>query len=82
LILPALVPSASWILPRVRALVTEHGGAFSHGATLAREYAVPAVLGVRGATQIPAGAELHVDAEAGRVVVCAEPSATSSGDTR
>jgi phosphohistidine swiveling domain-containing protein len=52
---------------RRRALVTEHGGATSHGATLAREYGVPAVLGVAGATALADGAQLYVDGAAGRV---------------
>jgi phosphohistidine swiveling domain-containing protein len=68
LILPALVPAASWLLPSVRAFITEHGGAHSHGATLAREYGIPAVLGVRGALQISEGETLYVDADSGRVI--------------
>jgi phosphohistidine swiveling domain-containing protein len=67
LVLPALLPSLAPRLLHCRALVTEHGGATSHGATLAREYGVPAVLGARGATRIPDGAELYVDGEGGRV---------------
>lgn len=34
------------------AVVTEHGGLLSHGAIVAREYGIPAVLGVRNATKI------------------------------
>jgi len=55
------------LLPRCRALVTAHGGATSHGATLAREWSIPAVLGARGAGEIAEGAELFVDGAAGRV---------------
>jgi pyruvate,water dikinase len=54
-------------LPAARALVTDHGGATSHGATLAREYGVPAVLGTGRATSIADGADLYVDATSGRV---------------
>jgi phosphohistidine swiveling domain-containing protein len=67
LVVPALLPSLAYLLPACRALVTAHGGATSHGATLAREYGVPAVLGVRGAEEITDGAELFVDGAAGRV---------------
>jgi pyruvate,water dikinase len=67
LVLPAILPSLTYLLPGATALVTEHGGATSHGATLAREYGVPAVLGARGASAIEEGAVLWVDGDAGRV---------------
>jgi pyruvate,water dikinase len=69
LVVPAILPSLAYLLPGARALVTDHGGVTSHGATLAREYGVPAVLGAAGATQLPDGADLYVDAAAGRVYV-------------
>ena len=49
--------------------ITDHGGPLSQGATLAREYGVPAVLGVGRATALADGVELWVDADAGRVYV-------------
>jgi pyruvate,water dikinase len=69
LVVPALVPSLAPLLSQARALVTDHGGALSHGATLAREYGIPAVLGARGATALADGVELWVDGDAGRVYV-------------
>ena len=52
------------------ALVTELGGVLSHAAVIAREYGVPAVFGVAGATDlIASGQELTVDGHAGWVVV-------------
>ena len=71
LIVPALLPSLGHLLPSLAALVTEHGGVTSHGATLAREYGIPAVLGVRGATSIPDGTDVFVDGARGLVVVTA-----------
>jgi pyruvate,water dikinase len=54
------------------ALVTELGGVLSHAAVVAREYGVPAVVGVVGATQrIETGQQLVVDGDSGRVVVSA-----------
>jgi pyruvate,water dikinase len=69
LVIPAILPSLTYLLPAARALVTDHGGATSHGATLAREYGVPAVLGVGNATALADGTPLYVDAAAGRVYV-------------
>ncbi|HXU68940.1 MAG TPA: PEP/pyruvate-binding domain-containing protein [Polyangia bacterium] len=69
LVVPAIVPSLTPLVAQARALVTDHGGALSHGATLAREYGVPAVLGVGRATAIADGAALWVDGARGRVYV-------------
>jgi pyruvate,water dikinase len=67
LVLPAALPSLAPHLARLSALVTEHGGALSHAATLAREYGLPAVVGCAGALAITPGAQVLVDGEAGRV---------------
>jgi phosphohistidine swiveling domain-containing protein len=42
----------------------------SHGAVVAREYGIPAVVGVPDATErIPTGQEITVDGSAGSVAV-------------
>ncbi|HEX8951444.1 MAG TPA: PEP-utilizing enzyme, partial [Polyangia bacterium] len=69
LVVPAIVPSLTPLIAQARALVTDHGGALSHGATLAREYGVPAVLGVGHATTLADGVALYVDGDGGRVYV-------------
>ena len=52
----------------VRGLVMERGGVLSHGAILAREFGIPAVVGVEGATRrIPDRARIVVQGDAGRV---------------
>jgi pyruvate,water dikinase len=52
----------------VKGLVVERGGMLSHGAIIAREYGIPAVVGVRDATQrIRSGDRVRVDGDAGRV---------------
>ena len=49
-------------------VVAETGGRLSHAAIVAREYGIPAVLGVPGATvRIADGARISVDGTAGRV---------------
>lgn len=76
LVLPALLPSWAAELWRARALITDSGGALSHGAILARERGVPAVVGTRIATRtIADGQELVVDAAQGRVYLNSEEAA-------
>ncbi|NLG51549.1 MAG: hypothetical protein GX552_15705 [Chloroflexi bacterium] len=54
----------------VAAIVAETGGLLDHSATLAREYGVPAVFGVTGAThKIRTGDEIQVDARQGLVAL-------------
>jgi pyruvate,water dikinase len=51
-------------------LVAEMGGTLSHGAIIAREYGLPAVVNVLGATaRIREGDSLMVDAMRGDVLV-------------
>ena len=51
------------------AVVTEIGSPLSHGAVVAREYGIPAVVGARGATQLEDGTTLRVDGGAGTITV-------------
>jgi pyruvate,water dikinase len=45
-------PSWSPLFVAVAGLVTEVGGLMTHGAVIAREYGLPAVVGVEGATRL------------------------------
>jgi pyruvate,water dikinase len=52
------------------AIVADGGGMLSHAGVAAREYGLPAVLGVRGATRtIPDGARVTVDGTAGTISI-------------
>ena len=63
-------PGWTPIFPLAAAVVTEIGGMLSHGAVVAREYGIPAVVNVRGATtRIQTGDQLEVDGSAGVVRV-------------
>ena len=56
------------VLSMVDGLVTEHGGAMSHAALMARELGIPAILGVPDAlAQIPDGALIELDPTQGLV---------------
>ncbi|GAA1524343.1 phosphoenolpyruvate-utilizing N-terminal domain-containing protein [Nocardioides humi] len=52
---------------QVLGLVTERGGATSHTAIIARQLGIPCVVGVAGATALPSGLAVLVDAAAGLV---------------
>jgi len=61
-------PSWSPVFVTIDALVTEVGGTMTHGAVVAREYGLPAVVGIEGATRrIPDGQRIRVNGTAGYV---------------
>lgn len=69
-ILVALHTDPGWtpLFLTAKALVMEVGGVVSHGAIVAREYGIPAVVGVRDATTIiKNGDEITVDGDQGTV---------------
>ena len=68
LVAPSTDPGWTPLFLTAGALVMEMGGPNSHGAVVAREYGIPAVVGVPEATtRITTGARLTVDGAAGRV---------------
>ena len=68
LVAPATDPGWTPLFLTARALVMEMGGMMSHGAVVAREYGIPAVVGVPDATlRIADGATVTVDGSAGLV---------------
>lgn len=58
----------------VLALVTERGGPTSHTAIIARQLAIPCVVGVAGALAVPEGGDLLVDGTTGGVEVAPDPA--------
>jgi len=64
----------------VAGLITEVGGLLSHGAVIAREYGLPAVLNVHGATEIiQTGQVLEIDGGQGTVrIVEHHPSSVTA----
>ncbi len=65
---PNPFPGLITVMGKAQALVTEVGGVASHMATLAREYRVPTLVGVFGATSLQAGSEVTVDATGSRIL--------------
>ena len=69
LVAPSTDPGWTPLFLTAGGLVMEMGGAMSHGAIVAREYGIPAVVGVPSATErIATGQALTVDGSAGTVV--------------
>ncbi|MDE2966888.1 MAG: PEP-utilizing enzyme [Chloroflexota bacterium] len=71
-ILVARFTDPGWtpIFPLAAAVVTEIGGVLSHGAIVAREFGIPAVVNVQKATQqIRSGDLLRVDGSSGQVTI-------------
>ena len=67
-------PSWSPLFVAIAGLVTEVGGTMTHGAVIAREYGLPAVVGVAGATRlIRDGQRIRVHGTAGYVEVLGAP---------
>ncbi|MCU7724344.1 phosphoenolpyruvate synthase [Actinoplanes sp. KI2] len=63
-------PSWSPLFVAVAGLVTEVGGLMTHGAVIAREYGLPAVVGVAGATRLIAdGQRIRVHGSEGYVEI-------------
>ncbi len=61
---------AGWapLLARAGGLIAEVGGRLSHGAIVAREYGIPAVMEIANATQhLQDGQQVHIDGQQGTV---------------
>ena len=68
LVAPSTDPGWTPLFLTAGGLVMEMGGAMSHGSIVAREYGIPAVVGVPRATErIETGQVLTVDGSAGTV---------------
>ena len=76
LVCPSTDPGWTPLFLHAAALVMEYGGMLSHGAIVAREYGIPAVVNIAGATQrIQSGQRLRVDGSRGIVSILEDESA-------
>ena len=58
----------------------EVGGLMTHGSVVAREYGIPAVVGVHRATErLATGQRVRLDVSTGRVVILQEQDAGVGG---
>jgi phosphohistidine swiveling domain-containing protein len=79
LVAPSTDPGWTPLFLTAGGLVMEMGGAMSHGAVVAREYGIPAVVGVPGATErIATGRRITVDGSEGAVVLEEQRNASAT----
>lgn len=77
LVCPATDPGWTPLFLTAGGLVMEIGGMITHGSVVAREYGIPAVVGVHEATtRIANGQRIRVDGTQGRIVLL-EPAPTA-----
>lgn len=70
LVCRSTTPPWTPVFASISALVTDTGGVLAHGAIVAREYAIPAVMGTKIGTQVIAdGQRVTVDGDAGEVLI-------------
>ncbi len=70
LVCDAVDPNMTFVVPLAAGIVERRGGMLIHGAIIAREYGIPCVTGVPGATDlIRTGDRLTLDGYLGIVTV-------------
>ena len=69
LVVRATSPAFNSVLSIAGAVITADGGVLSHAAVLARELGIAAVIGARGALDLPDGSLVEVNPQTGRVRV-------------
>ncbi len=76
-------PSWTPLFVTIAGLVTEVGGLMTHGAVIAREYGLPAIVGVERATElIRDGQRIRVHGTDGYVEILPEPARTPTDEPR
>jgi rifampicin phosphotransferase len=76
LVCPGTDPAWTPLFLSAAGLVTEVGGMMTHGSVVAREYGIPAVVGVHEATtRLATGQRVRLDGTAGTIVLLDEAAA-------
>ncbi|MCY3621962.1 MAG: PEP-utilizing enzyme, partial [Gammaproteobacteria bacterium] len=70
LVCPLTTPAWTQLFPHAVGLVTDVGGITAHGSIVAREYGIPAVLGLGDITKrLSSGQTITIDGDAGTVTI-------------
>jgi rifampicin phosphotransferase len=73
LVCPGTDPAWTPLFMAAGGLITEVGGMMTHGSVVAREYGIPAVVGVHQATiRLKNGQKIRVDGTTGKIVILEE----------
>ena len=81
LVCPTTTPAWTPLFPQATALVTDIGGILAHGSIVAREFGIPAVLGLGNGTQrIASGQRITVDGTRGTVTLLDATEAIDASD--
>ncbi|MEC8868526.1 MAG: PEP-utilizing enzyme, partial [Pseudomonadota bacterium] len=79
LVSPLTTPAWTQLFAHAVGLVTDMGSILAHGSIVAREYGIPAVLGVgNGTKRIQHGQTISIDGDAGTVVIHDDADTQSS----
>jgi phosphohistidine swiveling domain-containing protein len=80
LVCPATDPAWTPLFLAAGGLVMEVGGMMTHGSVVAREYGIPAVVGVpQATTRLRTGQRLRVDGSTGRVAILEAAGGAAAG---
>lgn len=60
------------LFAKAGAVIAEAGGMLSHSSIVAREYGIPCVVSVRGATKLPGNCQVYVDGYQGLISLIEE----------
>jgi pyruvate,water dikinase len=70
LVCPGTDPAWTPLLMAAKGLITEVGGLMTHGSVVAREFGIPAVVGVHQATErLKDGQKIRVDGATGEIIL-------------
>ncbi len=73
MVCPGTDPSWTPLFLTAGGLIMEVGGMMTHGAVVAREYGIPAVVGVHEATtRLKTGQRIQLDGSSGKIVILSE----------
>ena len=77
LVAPFTDPGWTPLFINAGGLIMEVGGAMTHGSVVAREYGIPAIVGVRGATEaLQTGQRVRIDGNRGVIELLSFPEPT------
>lgn len=79
LVCPSTDPAWTVLFMDAGGVIVEHGGVLSHGAIVARDFGIPAVVCADATRRLRDGERIKVDGNAGRVIRMDEP-ACEEGD--